>query len=246
MMMWTPNTIRLREEGYFSGSRHKTHEGESKVKPSVRIFSVVMLLGACVATGVISSLLCVRFLPQKVAWNLGKEIPVALAATSDRVDGYMTCTAPVDGGNEAVFVLDSTTGLLSAGVLSKVSPTFQSRYQGNVHADLRKAVGFLNNRGKKGSSRSKKTTKQMIQLPQEPKYIMTTGIHSVVGQGGSIRPGASALYVTEINTGLMLVYILPWNPSSFTSNSPFNAPLTYYTVDRFVMPMVMEEVVEEE
>ncbi|MDO4583634.1 MAG: hypothetical protein Q4D62_05965 [Planctomycetia bacterium] len=217
------------------------------MKHSIRIFSVVLLLAACVATGVVSSVLCVRFLPQNAAFDRGNGVPVAQASTSDRVDGYLTCTAPVDGGSEAVFVLDSTTGLLSAGVLSKVSPTFQSRYQGNVHADLRKAVTILNNRGKKGTSRTKKNAaKQAIQLPQEPKYIMTAGIHSIVGQGGNIRPGASALYITEVNTGLMLVYILPWNPSSFSSNSPFSSPLTYYTVDRFVMPMVMEEVVEEE
>lgn len=217
------------------------------MKHSIRIFSAVVLLAACVTTGVVSSFLCVHFLYPNAGREMGNGVPVAQAASSDRVDGYLTCTAPVDGGNEAIFVLDSTTGLLSAGVLSKISPTFQSRYQGNVHADLRKAVTFLNNRGKKGSSRTKKNnTKQLIQLPQEPKYIMATGIHSIVGQGGNIRPGASALYITEVNTGLMLVYILPWNPSSFTSNSPFNSPLTYYTVDRFVMPMVMEEVVEEE
>ncbi len=213
-----------------------------------------LICAGCIATGVISSI-ATTFLTEKAA----PEVTVARANTSDRVDGYLTCTGYIDAGVEALYVLDSSTGLLSAGVLSKSTPNFQAKYQGNVNADLAKAIKFMSARAekttKRTSSRSSRTSKRNrndegnaaaeMMLPSEPRYMMTAGMHDMPGTGMR-RPGASALYVTEVNTGLTLVYILPWSSAAHSSNTPVSEPIQAYAIDRFLIPMVTEEAVEEE
>ncbi|MDO4569004.1 MAG: hypothetical protein Q4D38_01305 [Planctomycetia bacterium] len=216
------------------------------VKPALFLgFALI----CCVATGVVSSLFVSNYRSSEA-----QNFPAALLAnTSDRLDGYLTCTGYVDAGVEAVYVLDSTTGMLSVGVLSKhpAARGFQARYQGNVLMDLEKAITVLNRQatgGKKSSSRSKRGVTDIPQvalaMPAEPKYIMSVGSHDITSTGNT-RFGASALYVTEVNTGLMFVYILPWNPTAHSSNSPVAMPISYYTIERFLVPMVVEESVDE-
>ncbi|MBE6424454.1 MAG: hypothetical protein E7029_00400 [Planctomycetaceae bacterium] len=212
----------------------------------------LLLCAGCIVTGVISSI-ATTFLTEKAA----PEITVARANTSDRVDGYLTCTAPIDAGIEALYVLDSSTGLLSAGVLSKNTRNFQAKYQGNVNMDLAKALKFVSSQSEKAAKRSSRTSRSKKNrneeaeasvetlLPSEPRYIMTAGVHDMPGTGMR-RPGASALYVTEVNTGLTLVYILPWSSAAHSSNTPVSEPIQAYAVDRFLIPMVTEEAVEEE
>lgn len=218
--------------------------------------ALVSMLTLCsVGTGIFSSLAVSRWVPAPAS---APAVTVARANTSDRVDGYLTCTGYVDVGIEAVYILDSTTGVLSAGVLSKNSNSagFQARFQGNVYTDLERAIKYMNSgtAGKKtkssrtSSSKSRKNEENQqiaMMLPSEPKYIMTAGMHDIPGTN-SIRPGLSALYVTEVNTGLTLVYILPWNPSAHSGNVPMSRPITYYTIDRFLIPMVTEDSVEGE
>ncbi|MDO4630362.1 MAG: hypothetical protein Q4C70_14380 [Planctomycetia bacterium] len=215
----------------------------------------------CVGTGVLSSVVLSHLTVSRMP--AAPQIITAQANTSDRVDGYLTCTGYVDTNLEALYVLDSTTGILSAGVLSKnsKSASFQARYQGNVNLDLEKAITFMSKAGNSGSSKrssssssrnkKKRDANSELQqqvamaMPSEPKYIMTCGVHDMPGTGQT-RPGASALYVTEVNTGLTLVYVLPWNASAHSSNVPVSLPITYYTIDRFLVPMVTEEAVDEE
>ncbi len=222
---------------------------------------VSLMCACCVGTGVLSSVTLSHLTTSRTP--VASQIITARANTSDRVEGYLTCTGYVDVGIEALYVLDSTTGILSAGVLSKnsKSASFQAKYQGNVNMDLEKAITFLSQAGnaasgnssKRSSSRNKKKRNAASELqqqvamamPSEPKYIMTCGMHDMPGTGQT-RPGSSALYVTEVNTGLTLVYILPWNSSAHSSNVPVSMPLTYYTIDRFLVPMVTEEAVDEE
>ncbi|MDO4574500.1 MAG: hypothetical protein Q4D98_04740 [Planctomycetia bacterium] len=223
---------------------HPPFEEVLKVKIQIRAIHVVLLLAAFVGTGIFSGLMVGKCLQG----NTQSAIPTAQAAC-DRIDGYITLTMPVDGASEAVVVIDSTTGMLSAGVLSKMPNSgFQSRFQGNLNADLQKAITYFNNKAAKMTRKSskKKGAQPLIQMPQEPKYIVTSGAESIVGRTTEVRPSVGALYVTEVNTGIMLVYILPWNQAMFSSNTPYAAPLTYYHIDRFVVPMVVEESVDEE
>ena len=220
------------------------------MKTSKQILLGMSALVLCVLTGVAASMWAGAFQKSESA------LPsVARANTSDRVDGYLTCTGYVEPGIEAVYTLDSTTGVLFAGVLSRntQTPGFQARYQGNVNLDLQKAVDFLNKsvsggtKKKSSSSRKNRDAAKMVAIPMptEAKYIMTAGTHDIISQGQT-RPGMGALYVTEVNTGVMMIYLLPWNPTMHSSNSPLVTPITYYTIDRVLTPMVTEESVEEE
>ncbi|MCR5163144.1 MAG: hypothetical protein K6C40_03905 [Thermoguttaceae bacterium] len=216
---------------------------------------ISLICACCIGTGILAGALVLMFQPQ----TQQNPLLTVRANTSDRVDGYLTCTGYVDAGVEAVYVLDSTTGMLSAGVLSRnpKAPGFQATYQGNVNADLEKVITIaskMSNAGRKynrpsSSSSSKRNRREAegaaannaLMAPAEPKYIITSGSHDIMHQGSGIRPGASALYVTECNTGITLVYVLPWNTAAHTNNMPYSSPITYFTFYRFLSPMVMEE-----
>jgi len=224
-------------------------------------FALVSLICACcIGTGILASVAVLMLQPRVQSTPL----MTVRANTSDRADGYLTCTGFVDAGIEAVYVLDSTTGMLSAGVLSKnpKAAGFQAIYQGNVNADLEKVLliaskmSSVNKKSNRSSSSTSKRNKKKeiegavannaLMVPTEPKYIITSGTHDIMNQGAGIRPSASALYVTECNTGITLVYVLPWNVAAHSNNTSFNSPITYFTFYRFLTPMVMEEAVEAE
>lgn len=224
-------------------------------------FSLISLICVCcICTGILASALVLMFQPR----TQPNPLLTVRANTSDRADGYLTCTGLIDVGFEAVYVLDSTTGVLSAGVLGRnpKAPGFQALYQGNVNADLEKviaiaskAAGSGRRSGRTSSSSSSKRNRREVEgaldnnalmAPAEPKYIITCGTHDIMHQGSGIRPSVSALYVTECNTGLTLVYVLPWNSGAHNNNMPFSSPITYYTFYRFLSPMVMEEAVNAE
>lgn len=222
-------------------------------------FGLISLICACcIGTGVLASIAVLMFQPQ----SQQNPLLTVRANTSDRADGYLTCTGYVEPGIEAVYVLDSTTGMLSAGVLSKnpKAQNFQAIYQGNVNMDLEKVLTIASKMSsaskKTGRSSSSSTSKRnrkeaegaaannALIAPSEPKYIITSGTHDLMNQGSGIRPSVSALYVTECNTGITLVYVLPWNVAAHSNNTPFSSPITYYTFYRFLSPMVMEEGVD--
>lgn len=216
---------------------------------------ISLICACCIGTGLLAGAVVLMFQPQ----TQSNPLLTVRANTSDRADGYLTCTGYVEGGIEAVYVLDSTTGVLSAGVLSKnpKAPGFQALYQGNVNADLEKVIMIaskMSGSGQKGNRSSSSTSKRnkkkelegaaansALMAPSEPKYIITSGTHDIMNQGSGIRPGASALYVTECNTGITLVYVLPWNVAAHSNNTPFSSPITYFTFYRFLSPMVTEE-----
>lgn len=217
-----------------------------------------LICACCIGAGILVGAVVLTFQPHSQM----NPLMTVRANTSDRADGYLTCTGYVDAGLEAVYVLDSTTGILSAGVLSRnpKAPGFQATYQGNVNADLEKVIAIASKMGNSGrktnrsSSSSKRNRREAegaaannaLMAPTEPKYIITSGTHDMMHQGSGIRPSASALYVTECNTGLTLVYVLPWNTAAHTNNMPVSSPITYFTFYRFLSPMVMEEGAEVE
>ena len=220
------------------------------MKHSISIGFVVILMLACIATGVISSVLVASRMSTPAV-----VFPQTAQAYSDRAEGYLTCTGSVDSENEAVFVLDQTTGQLSAAVVSQNgnTPGFQSRYQASVLKDLENAVkeggSTAAKTGKKRGNRTSRKDKDAakaveLTMPQEPKFIMTTGKTMFKGFSGKIKPATSALFITEINTGIMLVYVLPWDSTAHAGNQPFTQALQLYFADRFVTPIVMEEALE--
>lgn len=167
------------------------------------------------------------------------------AVGDDRVDHYIACTANVDT-MEGFFLLDSLTGKLDGGVLSKRRPQFQARYQTNVHQDLKTAIDNYNKTTGKGrasssshSGSSAVVATGALQMPEEPKYMMVSAMRDTVGDSGNVRPANSAIFVTEVNTGLTLVYVVPWNRAAHSGdvNQPLQK-LKLWTVDRFITPVL--------
>lgn len=120
------------------------------------------------------------------------------AVSTDRSDSFALATGFVEQETEAVYYLDSLTGTLRAAVLSNRTQGFQAMFETNIHADLARVI-----QGKGGGSG--------IQMPQNPNYIMVTGMADIRRSAGQrLRPGQSVLYVAETNTGFVLAYIVPW------------------------------------
>ena len=96
-------------------------------------------------------------------------------------------TGPVDEDVEGFFVLDFLTGDLQCQVINSRVGKFGALFRANVRADL-------------GVGQSKK-----------PKFLMVTGLASFNRGAGAIRPGLSAIYVIDANTGKFAAYGVPWS-----------------------------------
>lgn len=220
------------------------------MKNRIFLFCGVCIFAACVLTGVIASVLTGWMLQGKTqpAGRLAGEMPVAFAAGCDRAETYTTCTGMMEMGVEAVYVLDSMTGQLFGGVIAKNNVGFQSVYQGNVKNDLNVAITKYNTAVQKMAGRTSRSkgsatmsaAQQIITVPQEPKFIMTTGMHDRVGRVGNIMPSTSALFITEVNTGLMLVYVLPWSKTHHSTNNPYKENINCIFYERVIIPKTTE------
>ena len=124
------------------------------------------------------------------------EIPVEAVATSSNSD-YLMSTGYVDMDHEALFYLDYLNGNLTAAVLNRRSRAFQEVYHANVAEDLQRIYA---------------SQQMSVALPKNPKFMMVTGLANITTPGGINRkPGKSMLYVAEINTGIVMVYMVPWS-----------------------------------
>ncbi len=144
------------------------------------------------------------------------------ATATDRVDRYAMATGFVHDGVEAVYYLDFLTGSLRAAVLSKSAQGFQAFFEANIHADMAAAMSTAG-----------------VQMPQEPKYLMVTGvvdIRRVPGQRNT--PGSAAIYVAEANTGVVLAYIVPWSIEAHSANRFHSAPLVLWAGGQFSSAMI--------
>ncbi|MCA9100499.1 MAG: hypothetical protein R3C10_20550 [Pirellulales bacterium] len=110
----------------------------------------------------------------------------SLAATSDRDEGYVTCTAKIEEGLEGVYILDSLTGDLKCMVISAQTGKFVNFYQRNVLQDM-------------GPEAAK-----------NPQFLLVSGVVDFRHMGGSTRTAGSAIYVVEVNTGTISAYTIPW------------------------------------
>lgn len=116
------------------------------------------------------------------------------ATASCETAGAILSTGTFTNGTEALFYLDSLSGRLSAGVLSRSEPSFVKLYTRPIKNDLGTAASQLK-----------------IPTPANPRFIMVSGENDVkkTGAGEMNNFARSFVYVAEINTGIVLVYVLP-------------------------------------
>ena len=128
--------------------------------------------------------------------NNSANLPLGLwASASCESNGAILSTGYFDSNVELLYYLDSQNGRLSAGLLSRSEPGFVKTYTRNVKADLAAAAAELKN----------------VALPQNPSFIMVSGDGDTRNTGGSETSflSKSFLYVAEVNTGIVLVYVVP-------------------------------------
>lgn len=126
------------------------------------------------------------------------------AATSDRNEKFGMCTVYVSEGLEAVFVLDFLTGRLTGACLGKQGNGFVQFFVADVGADLQ--------------VRSAK-----------PQYAMTPGLAQIRAAPGA-QPAASVIYVSEMSTGKVGCYAIPFRLPNTKNPVPAKlAPLDVYT-----------------
>lgn len=130
--------------------------------------------------------------------------PVA-AASADRNQKFAMITTPCGGGNEAVFVLDFLTGRLTGACLgrSRNGTEFINFYARNVAEDFEVAGG------------------------NDPYYAISGGIAEIQGKGGA-QWGSSAVYVSELNSGIVAAYAIPYRLSQTPTPAVPLVPLAKY------------------
>jgi hypothetical protein len=113
-----------------------------------------------------------------------------MASASATGEGFSMATGAVDDDVEGLFILDHLTGDLRGLLLNVRTGKFLSFYQYNVMEDL-------------GTAKVK-----------NPKYVMLTG-HAAFRDGigtPRARLSRSAVYVAELDSGVVAAYAVPWAP----------------------------------
>ena len=163
------------------------------------------------------------------------------AMGTDRADNFIIATGAVDADVEAVYVLDGLSGVLKAGVLSGQTKTFQALYEVNVQAGLTALVEYLNKGIRTANTASRRGAtppRPEIQVPQNPHFMMVTGITDIRrGQVGRISPGQAVIYVAETTTGIVMVYALPWDKSAHSANQITGGTLVFWAGEQFTAPV---------
>jgi len=141
------------------------------------------------------------------------------AAASDRSGRLVLATGYVAPDTEAVYCLDQLTGRLSAGVLSRKEGRFQGLYERNINSDLANVLRL------KGIT---------TPLSVAPQYAMVTGEVYTENRGASLwKVAKSVVYIAEVNTGMLLVYTIPWQPSLHGGDQSETAILELWTAEQF-------------
>jgi len=134
------------------------------------------LLAAVIAAAAGGGMLAARLAP-----------PARVAAvTALSQESFAVCTAPVDSGIEAVFVLDFETGDLTGSVINQNTSRFGIGFRHNVLKDLE------------------------FKKVKDPKFLLVPGQLNFAGQASG-RLAPTALYVTDAATGVTVAYGIPWN-----------------------------------
>jgi len=134
------------------------------------------------------------------------------AVATDHSENFTMATGAVDDELEAVFFLDFLTGSLKAAVLSTSTGRFTSMYETNVMNDLG------------------------VNAAQNPKFLMVTGTAGLRKTGANVQPGNSVVYVTEVTTGRVASYAVPWTRGQATASSPVRGALYKLDVLQFRAP----------
>lgn len=132
----------------------------------------VVILAAAAAGGLLTATLVP---PTRVA-----------AVTALSQDSFAVCTAPVDSGLEAIFVLDFETGDLTGSVLNQATSRFGVGFRYNVLKDLE------------------------FKKVKDPKFLLVPG-QAVFAGNAAGRMAPTVLYVTDAATGVTAAYGIPWN-----------------------------------
>jgi hypothetical protein len=118
-----------------------------------------------------------------------------------------------------------------------VEGAFQATWQHNVNVDLTAFVTRMNAGIK---SAGKAAGRPEMQLPQNPKYMVTSGLIDYPTRA-TLRPASSVLYVAEASTGVVLCYAIPWNSSAHISNQPWAGDLKLWSCATFATAIVRND-----
>ena len=149
--------------------------------------------------------------------NPFEELKIQASAT-DRANNMLLATGYVDPDLEAVYYLNQTTGRLAAGILSKRDGKFQGLFDRNINTDLVEVL------------RQKKLN---IQLPIAPSYTMVTGEVDADNRSGIWKIAKSVVYIAEANTGMLLVYTIPWQPTLHGADQVSQDVLQLWAAEQF-------------
>ena len=166
------------------------------------------------------------------------------AVATDRVDSFAIATGPVDDETEAVYGLDFLTGTLKAAVVSNTTRVkYQAVYQANIHADLAGVIELMNQTIRtenQGRGRGAQPRPE-VQIPQNPRYMMVTGVADIRrGAVARMRPARSLVYIAEANTGIVMAYVLPWDQAAHAANQPTAGGLTLWAADQFTTAVLRQ------
>jgi len=101
---------------------------------------------------------------------------------------FALVTVPVDSGLDAVFFYDDLTRDLT-GAVPNVTGGFAVAYKINLGAAFAKSGKPI----------------------EDPQFLIVGGRASIQTRGSAPRLGAGVLYVTELRTGQLAMFGIPWN-----------------------------------
>ncbi len=165
------------------------------------------------------------------------------AVATDRAENLVITTVPIDDGIEAIFVLDSMTGTLRGAVPSyQAKGVFQATWERNANTDLLAYIkefnaGLQKTAGRRGGA----AARPEIQVPQSPKYMMTSGLIDLRQGSARARPGLAMLYVVEATSGVVMAYVVPWSAAMHSSGQAFSAPLDLWAAAPFTSAIIRAE-----
>ena len=132
------------------------------------------------------------------------------AVSTDRTDGFAVATGYCDESVEAIYFLDFLTGDLTAAVVSKQNGKFNAFYTRNVVGDLGLNPG------------------------KAPRFLVTTGMADLRRTGGKTSaPSRSLVYVSELTSGKVAAYAIPWSSSAWNAGQRASGDIVLMDVGRF-------------
>ncbi len=186
--------------------------------------------------------LAVGLLAGVVIGSLLPSTPLHAVAT-DRSENILMATGFVDDQIEAVFFLDSLTGLLRAAVPSLMRASeYQAMWEANPGADILTAIKTVNTAALKMSGgKGGGAARPAIQPPQTPRFVMVTGLMDLRQGSSRMRPSRCVVHVAEANTGIVMTYVLPWSIQMHNSNQPLRMPMTLWAAQQFSTAVIRAE-----